>query len=138
MKELMKYITYFMAVVGVVGVIYEFGFMMASERIRVKMAEKTIKEIQINELKNIEFRDSVMCFTNSISGKVDFIKDKLIITALLVNAIRISYINYMLEDSSLTSREFYNYMEGMEINSLKELKEVDTISYKISIKKKVL
>jgi len=137
MEKLMSYITYFMAVVGVVSVIYQFGFKMSKDTSRIDRTEEIITQMTSKEIRDEAFKDSVIVFSGRMEDKLDFLKEQFVISMALLNALRTSYVNYLRSDSSLKRSEFYNYMEGIEFNfRSRELENaVDTSSYKILIRK---
>lgn len=116
MKSIIQYIGYFMAVVGVVTVIWRIAvsFQKSESRDDVTTQELTeIKQEMITKTEWSVFTDSIYYHNVRIENKMEDIKTGL-------NALRGSYVLHLRNDKNLTKDDFLKYMEGIEFELKKK------------------
>jgi len=126
MQKLVQYISYFMAVIGAVTVIWRIA--VSFQKADDMNADNTQEIIEIrNEMITRTqwyiFTDSVYNHNYRMRNSVEEIKKSL-------NNLRNSYVSYLRNDESLTKDDFLRYMEGIEFE-LK--KKPDNSSWKIPL-----
>ena len=116
MKIIIQYIGYFMAVVGMVTVIWRVAISFQKAEDRDSLTTQEICEIKEDMVKHTDWKifvDSIYYHNFRMGEKMNDIKKGL-------NALRSSYVQYLRNDGSLTKDDFLQYMEGIEFELKKK------------------
>lgn len=116
MKPLAQYISYFMAIVGAVTVIWRVAVSFQKSEDRDDIATQELTEIKQEMITKNEwsiFTDSIYYHNVRMERKMDDIKTGL-------NALRSSYVLHLRNDKTLTKDAFLQYMEGIEFELKKK------------------
>ena len=116
MKIIIQYIGYFMAVVGMVTVIWRVAISFQKAEDRDSLTTQEICEIKEDMVKHTDWKifvDSIYYHNFRMEEKMNDIKKGL-------NALRSSYVQYLRNDESLTKDDFLQYMEGIEFELKKK------------------
>jgi hypothetical protein len=130
--ELFKsYWGYFMTLLAAVTFIWTLGVKSEKKNIEKGSLQKDV--IQIKETQKVQGKN-----IDSLLNIVTDVKESQVEVLDNQNALRNSYVKYVVNDKSLTTKQFLEYMEGLEfqLQPLKSVVDTTGKNYKISVKKK--
>jgi len=116
MKTVIQYISYFMAFVGAVAVIWRIAVSFQKSDDLVIHNSEDIIEIRDDMVTKSEwylFTDSIYSHNRRMRSSMNEIKTGL-------NNLRNSYVSYLRNDERLTKDDFLRYMEGIEFELKKK------------------
>lgn len=119
MEHLKTYISYYVAITSVIGIMWGGFVIYDNWRDGNKEMQNSVKSI-INTQSRQEKTDSIL-LKNQIEIREDInsLKDNGIIYIERIDALQRSYIRYISNDKALTKTDFLEYMDGLNMESKK-------------------
>lgn len=106
-KTILRYVSYFLAIAGAVTVIW---------KVALYFDDKNDKTSTIETKLSIVIENQVMLKTNTDSMIIGLTAANKNLTELTAaqNALRNSYVRYLVNDKALTKDDFLKFMEGLQ------------------------
>jgi len=116
MKLILKYIAYFMAVVGFAGVIWKVAVTVNGNDNNVSGLKMDVKEIKAMVVPLREQNDSIIF-------KVDILDRKVERVGRSQDALKGKFIQHMGNDSSVTKQDIIDLMNDLEVKKKPQIKD---------------
>jgi len=116
MKQLAAYIGYIMGIAGFAMFIWQASAKYQKGEDQSTSTKEEVKEIKESMITKADWRtfaDSICAYNERMERKQDEVISRL-------NSLRGSYVKYVSRDSTLTYKEFREYMEGIEFELKKK------------------
>ena len=123
MKVILKYIGYFMAVVGFAGVIWKVSVSVNGNDNNITSLKSDVKDIKEIVMPLKEQNDSIIFKVEILNRKVERVGKS-------QEALKGKFIQHMGQDSSVTKQDIIDLMNDLEVK-----KKADTIKHSIIIEK---
>lgn len=127
LEAIKSYIGYIMAIIGITSFIFSLGIKHEAQR-----SKNVLLEDKVNSI--IQIQEDQSSRILNMDKNIFIIGNSLYTLSKSQEALVKSYKNILLRDKTLTTKEFYEYMEGLELKKITEINKIDTS--KINITKK--